>query len=279
MPHPSPSFSVSTTAQSTAHPSVYGPVQSWRFGRSLGIDPIGETSVCSYHCAYCQLGVIQKLQCDRQVFVESDRIQQDLHLFAPWEVDIITISGSGEPTLALNLGDIIRQTQATTQRPVGVLTNGSLLHDPQVRDDLCAADTVAVKLDAVLTEQWRRINRPVPELRLTTLWAGLEAFRQQYRGRLAIQTMLLTPWNDASQTAYIRLMQAIAPDEIQLNTPTRPKPNQRLLDARGNDASDRHRDLMQWMKPVSLDDLKTMRDRITAETQIPTRYPIPRQPE
>jgi wyosine [tRNA(Phe)-imidazoG37] synthetase (radical SAM superfamily) len=275
MPHLSPSLQ----SLSTTHATVYGPVQSWRFGRSLGIDPIGETSVCSYHCVYCQLGVIEKLQCDCQVFVESDRIQRDLQTFAPWDVDIITISGSGEPTLALNLGDIIRQTQAKTQRPVGVLTNGSLLDDPQVRDELAAANTVAVKLDAMLTEQWRRINRPVSDLRLTTLWAGLEAFRQQYRGRLAIQTMLLSPWNAANQTAYIHLMRAIAPDEIQLNTPTRPKPNQRLLDARGNDASDRHRDLMQWIKPVSIQDLKAMSDRITAETHIPTRYPTLRPSE
>jgi len=229
-------------------------------------------SVCSYYCVYCQLGVIEKLQCDRQVFVESDRIQQDLQTFAPWDVDIITISGSGEPTLALNLGEIIRQTQATAQRPVGVLTNGSLLQDADVRNDLCAADTVAVKLDAISPEQWQRINRPVSDLQLADLWAGLRAFRQQYRGRLAIQTMLLAPWAEASQVAYIHLMQAIAPDEIQLNTPTRPKPSQRLLDARGNDVSDRDRDV-QWMKPVSAEHLKAMSDRIVAATQIPTRYP------
>jgi wyosine [tRNA(Phe)-imidazoG37] synthetase (radical SAM superfamily) len=251
---------------------VYGPVQSWRFGRSLGIDPIGAVSVCSYDCVYCQLGGIERLQGDRQWFVPTAQIVQDLQPFAPWAVDILTLSGSGEPTLALNLGDIITQAQQITQRPVGVLTNGSLLNDPQVQQELAQADRVAIKLDAVQPEDWHRINRPVAPADLPTLWRGITDFRRIYTGHLALQTMVLSPWDEASQQTYIDLITAIAPDEIQLNTPTRPKPLQHQLDARSN-TPDLREQGHRRLRPVSPEVLQSMGDRIQAATQIPTRCP------
>jgi wyosine [tRNA(Phe)-imidazoG37] synthetase (radical SAM superfamily) len=74
--------------------SVYGPVQSWRFGRSLGIDPIGPISTCSFNCVYCQLGEIEVCTAERQIFIPTEQIIQDLQAFAPWEVDVVTLSGS-----------------------------------------------------------------------------------------------------------------------------------------------------------------------------------------
>ena len=77
-----------TSAENLATPTaaVYGPVQSWRFGRwrsllehkSLGIDPIGAVSTCSFNCVYCQLGEIQVSSCDRRIFVPTAQIRQEL---------------------------------------------------------------------------------------------------------------------------------------------------------------------------------------------------------
>lgn len=252
--------------------SVYGPVQSWRFGRSLGIDPIGLVSACSFNCVYCQLGEIECQCCDRQLFIPTQQIQQALKPFAPWDVDIVTLSGSGEPTLALNLGSILTMVKTVTDKPVGVLTNGSLLTASTVREELAIADRVAVKVDAIGVDQFRRINRPMIDIELSKFWSGLQRFRQCYSGRLAIQTMLLSPWSDHDQAIYIELMYTLQPDEIQLNTPTRPKPLRHQLDARSN-----HPDtlpyLAQWLKPVGADVLKTFSDRIEATISIPVHCP------
>jgi wyosine [tRNA(Phe)-imidazoG37] synthetase (radical SAM superfamily) len=252
--------------------SVYGPVQSWRFGQSLGVDPIGPVSTCSFNCVYCQLGAIECQKCDRQVFIATQHICHDLQEFAPWDVDTITLSGSGEPTLALNLGRILTMVKAMTKKPVGVLTNGSLLADPAVRAELAIADRVAIKADAITIGQFRRINRPSAEVDLTLFWSGLQQFRQCYSGHLAIQTMLLTPWSDRDQADYIARMSALLPDEIQLNTPTRPKPRQHRLDARGNQLP-ASPDPVQWLKPVRADVLQTFGDRIQATMGVPVRYP------
>lgn len=252
--------------------SVYGPVQSWRYGRSLGIDPIGVVSTCSFDCVYCQLGAIEHKTKQRQIFIPTEQILRDLQAFAPWDVDAITLSGSGEPTLALNLGEIVTQIQAVTGRPVGVLTNGSLLDQAEVRAELALPDQVAVKVDAIAGDKFRRVDRPVAGIELDTIWQGLAQFRQQYPGELAIQTMLLVPWSEAEQQEYITLMQRIHPDEIQLNTPTRPKPQSHQLDARGNHTDDTPYPT-HHLKCVSAEVLQQFGDRIHAATGIPVRYP------
>lgn len=252
--------------------SVYGPVQSWRYGRSLGVDPIGLTSACSFDCVYCQLGDIEKSACDRKIFVPTQRVLTDLEAFIPWDVDVITISGSGEPTLALNLGELITVLKRVTHRPVGVLTNGSLLTDRTVQDELAIANAVSVKVDAVSPQQFRGVNRPMPSLHLGEIWVGIEEFRHRFSKQFAIQTMLLCPWSDRDQTRYINLIQRLHPDEIQLNTPTRPRPMQHQLDARGN--HDTHPNYpVQWLRAVEPAVMRAFGDRIHQETGVPVRYP------
>jgi wyosine [tRNA(Phe)-imidazoG37] synthetase (radical SAM superfamily) len=252
--------------------SVYGPVQSWRFGRSLGVDPIGVTSTCSFNCVYCQLGDIQQQTVRRQVFVSTKQILRDLRTVPPQAAfDVVTISGSGEPTLALNLADILSCIKEQTLQPVAVLTNGTLLDDPKVRADLGRANSVAVKLDAVSPEQLRRVNRPVAGVDLATILSGLALFRLEYQGNLAIQTMVLSPWSPEVEAEYIRWLRCLTPDEVQLNTPSRPRPLTRTLSARGNQELQLQPQELQHLKCVDRDLLRQFADRICTATSIPVR--------
>ena len=261
------------TESKTRFISVYGPVKSWRYGQSLGIDPIGPISTCSFNCVYCQLGEIEHISRDRALFISTQQIVEDLQKFAPWDVDIITLSGSGEPTLALNLGGILAEIKHLTGKPTLVLTNATLLNDPQVRSELALADKVSLKLDGVSQDQLRRINRPVPTINLTTIWAGIEQFKREYPGELGIQTMILSPWKESDCAAYIQLIKVINPAEIQLNTPTRPKPLKHELEGRGNHSPAASRPYpVQVFKCVSPDILEGFANQIMAETGIPVRW-------
>jgi len=91
--------------------TVYGPVDSWRVGRSLGVDLLCDTSVCSFRCVYCQLGAINLHTSERRVYVKTERVLADLEASRWREADVITLSGSGEPTLAANLGEVIRASR------------------------------------------------------------------------------------------------------------------------------------------------------------------------
>ncbi len=223
--------------------SVYGPVKSWRYGRSLGIDPIGAVSSCSFACSYCQLGKIQCPTHQRQEFIATTAIAADLLQSDFQSADVVTISGSGEPTLALNLDEIAIVIKHLVTKPLIVLTNGTLLGDPLVCDALHLADEVSVKLDGVSAAQIRRVNHPSFPLDWPEFWRDMLNFRQSYAGLLSLQTMFLVPWAKEERQAYINLMMALKPDWIYLNVPTRPKPLERSLDGRGNHLEDNHQSL------------------------------------
>jgi wyosine [tRNA(Phe)-imidazoG37] synthetase (radical SAM superfamily) len=265
---------MSTNTNTIAHPEflpVYGPVKSWRYGRSLGIDPIGKTSICSFNCVYCQLGEIEKITAERKVYVTTEQIKSELMKFAPWDVDIVTLSGSGEPTLALNLGEILQTIKELTHKPILVLTNATLLDLPEVRKDLVLADRVAVKIDAVDDQHLQGANRPAEGITLENIWAGIQAFQQTYTGILSVQTMILSAWNEARRSTYIDMMKTLQPDEIQLNTPTRPKPINRQLDGRENHGQNRPY-AVQQLHCVSGEYLHKFATEITDQTGIKVRY-------
>ena len=127
---------------------VYGPVTSWRVGRSLGIDLLCINSICSFNCTYCQLGFIQVRINHRDLFVPTSKVVADFERSDWRQADIITFSGNGEPTLATNLGEVIGELKARSGKPTLVLTNGTLLDSEEVRQELALSDQVFLKLDA-----------------------------------------------------------------------------------------------------------------------------------
>jgi wyosine [tRNA(Phe)-imidazoG37] synthetase (radical SAM superfamily) len=204
---------------------LFGPVPSRRLGRSLGVDLI-PPKTCPYDCIYCEVGPTTH-QTQRRFAYQTEAIEAELAAYlqdqgsAP---DVITLAGSGEPTLNLGLGQIIRKIKAITEIPVAVLTNGALLHRSEVRQELAAADLVLPSLDAAREETYRAINRPLPGLTLASLLEGLSSFRREYRGRLWLEVMLLAGLNDTEEELALlrRALAHLAPDKIQLNTAVRP---------------------------------------------------------
>ena len=215
--------------------TVYGPVDSWRVGRSLGVDVLCVDSVCSFRCVYCQLGRINVQTVERKVYVPTERVLADLHESDWRDVDAVTLSGSGEPTLAANLGEVVCAVKWLTGKPVVVLTNSAHLSDAEVRRDLACADSVFCKLDAADEETFRRVNRPARGVTLRRTFQGIRRLRAEYDGRLCVQLMLL-PSNRSRAAEFADLLRFLRPDEVQLNSPRRAVPRAWTPDARGNHA-------------------------------------------
>jgi len=235
----------------------------------LGIDLLGDPSTCSFNCIYCQLGDIQNKTAERKVYVPTEKVLADLDQ-SPWQTaDIITISGSGEPTLALNLAEVIAALKAKTQKPVMVLTNATLLWDPEVQDQLMGADQVSVKLDAASDAMLARMNRPVDGVTHDKIMAGILAFKARYTGRLGVQTMFMAA-NLSEVDALAQCIQQIAPDELQLNTPRRPYPLEWHIDSRGNH-SDETPYKARALKTVSREEAQSLEAILAEKTGIPIR--------
>ena len=202
---------------------IYGPVSSWRLGRSLGIDPVsGKNKICSFDCIYCQAGKTKVLTDKRKVFVPTRKIIEELrNLPAGRRIDYITFSGSGEPTLAKNLGQIIKAIKKIRREKIAVLTNSSLIYRKDVQRDLSLADFVMAKLDVHSQDLFVKINQPVKRIKLDKIIKGIKQFKKNFRGRLALQVMFVKE-NKEFAKEITRIAKGINPDEIQINTPLRP---------------------------------------------------------
>ena len=210
--------------------TVYGPVASWRLGRSLGVDLLNsDTKICNYDCIYCQLGKTSAYQTGRQEFVSLDKLKEDLTAVKGVEADYVTFSGMGEPTLASNLGDAIKAAREILGLPVAVITNASLIKDEQVRRELALADMVIAKLDAADDQMLTRMNHPAEGIALAPILQGLQMFRLEYSGQLVIEVML-TDTNKGQVFNLNYYAKMMMPHQVQLNTPRRPCSCQALAD-------------------------------------------------
>jgi wyosine [tRNA(Phe)-imidazoG37] synthetase (radical SAM superfamily) len=201
---------------------IYGPVPSWRLGRSLGVDLLStEGKTCSFDCAYCQLGRTIHPLVERKEFVTLPRLVEELEQVKGVAADYITFSGVGEPTLAVNLGEAITLARSVLGLPVAVLTNSSLMTEEDVRHDLSLADVVVAKIDAPDEETFRQVNRPFVKCCFQEIIRAIKLFRGPYKGNLALQMMFIESNKDCARE-MAKIAEELQPDEVQINTPLRP---------------------------------------------------------
>ena len=207
---------------------LFGPVNSRRLGRSLGIDLFRE-KICNLNCVYCEVGPTTvpvnrrgRYSPTREILAEITEFCSDPHRLAA--VDVLTVTAKGEPTLHLDLGVILRHIKSLTDKPVAVLTNGTTLADDEVREALQLADIVVPSLDAVRAESFSKVDRPARGLTVEAIINGLRDFSRAYRGRLWLEILLVRDINDADADidALLPVLTTLRLDRIQLNTVVRP---------------------------------------------------------
>ena len=202
---------------------VFGPVPSRRLGRSLGVDVV-PFKTCTYDCVYCQLGRTTCRTIERKEWVPLEDVLDDVKAKLSTRPDYITLSGSGEPTLFSRLGELIDGIKRMTNVPVALLTNGSLLWQPEVRGAVRDVDLLIPSLDAGDELRFRHINRPHEAISFDLLMEGLGAAREACRGQYWLEVFLLAGYTtiEAEVRKLARCVELIKPDRVQLNTVTRP---------------------------------------------------------
>jgi len=205
---------------------IFGPVLSRRLGLSLGIDLI-PFKTCSYDCVYCECGSTTDKTITRQDFFPAGDVIGELRtvLASRPSLDAITLAGSGEPTLSRSLGPVIAFVKREyPEYTVCVLTNGSLMTDQGVQEELSSADRIIPTLTSVSQETFERIHRPHTSLRIEAIIEGMVQFRRKYSGAIWLEVFIIPGLNTtAEELAGLKgAIERINPDHVQLNTLDRP---------------------------------------------------------
>jgi len=215
--------------QKSVSSCLFGPVPSRRLGLSLGIDLI-LPKTCSFDCVYCECGKTTEKTLERRVFLPTsqfikefeDYLQKDYLKNPP---DFFTFSGVGEPTLALNLGEVIQFiVSKKLNTKLALITNSSLFFDQALRQEILSADLVMPSLDSVLEESFQKINRPEKGVSVEKIIQGLIDFRKEYSGKISLEVFIIPEINTSKKELdlFKETLLQINPDEIQLNSLDRP---------------------------------------------------------
>ena len=215
---------------------IYGPIKSRRLGLSLGIT-LTPYKICSFNCIYCQLGKTINTTSERREYIPIQEIINELKLWLQnnsleaKNLNYITLSGSGEPTLNIKIAQLITEIKKITPVPVAVITNASLLNVTAVRQALSYADLIIPSLDAVTPEIFTKIDRPKEEIEIEDIINGLIGLKKEFKGKIWLEVMLVKGIND--DLAHIRklkdIIDKINPDKIQLNSPVRTTAEENVL--------------------------------------------------
>ena len=206
---------------------VFGPVPSRRLGLSLGIDLL-PFKTCSMDCVYCECGATTNLTCERKEYFPTESVIAELdHVLSNKpNIDWITFSGVGEPTLHSGIGRIIRHIREHyPEIPVCLLTNASLLGDPALQEELAGISLIVPSLDGSNEEELFKINRQSPSVTLRSVMNGLLAFRKRHPDiTMWLEIFIVPGVNDSPESAerFRTLAAQLKPDKVQLNSLDRP---------------------------------------------------------
>jgi wyosine [tRNA(Phe)-imidazoG37] synthetase (radical SAM superfamily) len=175
--------------------------------------------------------------CERKEYIPVEEISEELKTWlennadAAASLDFITLSGAGEPTLNLKIGELIQEIKKISNSKIAVITNASLLRGASVREEIKDADLIVPSLDAASAEIFKKVDNPHPDIRIEDVIEGLVNLRREFRGRIWLEVMLVKGVNDdLRQIKKLKeVIERINPDKIQLNSPVRSTAEENIL--------------------------------------------------
>ena len=205
---------------------VFGPINSRRLGISLGVDLV-PLKVCPLDCVYCEARATTLLTMERKEYVPVDVVLEELDktLAAAPQLDYITFSGSGEPSLNSRIGDVIRFVKSRyPQYKVCLLTNGLLLGDRTLQEDIVQLDLLIPSLDGSNAAEYEAVNRPTPDMPFDKFIAALKDYLPRAPMPVYLELFILPGVNDSDDSIarFAEIIKQLEVDRVQLNTLDRP---------------------------------------------------------
>ncbi|EJF07410.1 Fe-S oxidoreductase [Thiovulum sp. ES] len=187
--------------------TVFGPINSRRFGYSLGVDLSPNVKQCNFDCLYCELGEKAETIALQKEKIPSNLILSDIKksIIKFKDVDVLTFTANGEPTLYEDLDYIVTEVKIILQKsPIKtlILSNSGNIWLPEIQQTLLKFDKVKLSLDCATSDCFRKLDRPVKEINIDLILAGIEKFAEIFQGELYLEVLFVEGINDNSDEVF-----------------------------------------------------------------------------
>ncbi len=205
---------------------IFGPIQSRRFGLSLGIDLSPEHKSCNFDCLYCELKpakVTDSITNPPLVTSVISEVKEALQEYQ--NIDVITITANGEPTLYPYLDTLVDElNNIKKDKKLLILSNASTISDLKIQEIIKKIDIVKLSLDCATAKCFKKIDRPIQNISIENIINSLITFRNKFHNTLILEILVVLGVNDKTEEfkALKKVLDKINPDRIDLGTIDRP---------------------------------------------------------
>ena len=216
---------------------VFGPINSRRFGMSLGIDLSPKQKSCNFDCVYCELKgakPVEEIENPPSIDEIISALKEALKVHQ--NIDVITLTANGEPTLYPHLKELITKVNELKGRAKTlILSNGSGVRDQKICEALQGLDIVKFSLDSAVQSTFKKIDRNKSGIEVNELIKAMAKFRKEFKGELVLEILVVAGFNDKEEefTALNEAINEIAPHRVDVGTIDRPP----AYNVKGVDAS------------------------------------------
>ena len=216
---------------------VFGPINSRRFGMSLGIDLSPKQKSCNFDCVYCELKgakPVEEIENPPSVDEIISALKEALKTHQ--NIDVITLTANGEPTLYPHLKElIVKVNEIKGKAKTLILSNGSGARDQKICEALQGLDIVKFSLDSAVQSTFKKIDRNKSGIEVNELIKAMAKFRKEFKGELVLEILVVAGFNDKEEefTALNEAINEIAPNRVDVGTIDRPP----AYNVKGVDAS------------------------------------------
>ncbi|EGK8066403.1 radical SAM protein [Campylobacter upsaliensis] len=205
---------------------IFGPVNSRRFGLSLGVDLSGAKKQCNFDCVYCELDAAKPIR-EQESVLSVEEILTELKAVLKKDVkfDVLTLTANGEPSLYPHLKELILELKKLIKdKKILILSNGTAVLDEEKMRTLMLCDIVKFSLDSANEKTFYKIDRALKGIDLSTMIEKMAEFRAKFSGALVMEILIVKGFND-NEEEFILLNDAltkIAPMRVDLSSIDRP---------------------------------------------------------